>query len=244
MKSEKEKLDVVLSAIPAAIPTLEPYMLQAQPEPLEIDLQRTAVIVIDMQNTFVSKGGMYDLCDLDVSTSSKTVENIKNIIGTARAKGRKIVYVVHWHSPDLRESGGPNSPFWYKGVLKSYREHPEWQDKLITCGTWGAEIVEDLKPQEGDLLVAKARYSAFFGTNLDIILKTYNIKYLVFVGAGTSICVESSIRDAFNLEYFSVLVSDAVASPRPLFVQEATVSNIKSCFGWVTTSENIISAME
>ena len=218
-------------------------LLQAEPEPLEIDIRRTAVIIVDMQNAFVSKGGMFDLSGKDISKVQEIIEPIKRIISAARAKGLRVIYIAHRHSPDLRDSGGPNSPNWYKGDLRSYHEHPEWRDKLIIAGTWGAEIVEELKPSEGDILIVKPRYSAFFGTNLDTILKTYDIKYLAFVGVSTTICVETSIRDAFNLEYFPILISDAAASGGPPFMQEATISNVKSCFGWVTTSENIIKVL-
>ncbi len=219
-------------------------LLQAEPEPLEIDLQRTAVIVVDMQNAFVSKGGIFDLWGKDISKAQKITEPIKRISSTARAKGLKVVYIAHRHSPDLHDGGGPNSPYWHKGMISSYREQPEWRDKLNISSTWGAEIVKELKPQEGDILVVKPRYSAFFGTNLDTILKTYDVKYLIFTGVSTTICVDTSIRDAFNLEYFSILISDAVASGSPSFVDEVTISNVKRCFAWVTTSENILRAIE
>ncbi len=218
-------------------------LLQAEPEPLEIDLQRTAVLVIDMQHAFISKGGMFDLCGIDVSKLQETIEPIKRINSAARVKELKVVYIAHRYSPDLREAGGPNSPNWYKRGQTSYREHPEWRDKLTIRGTWGAEIIEELKPEEGDILVEKPRYSAFFGTNLHTILGTYNTKYLAFVGVGATICVEHSIRDAFNLEYFPILISDAVAPGGPPFMQETTVSNVTRCYGWVTTSENFVKAI-
>lgn len=221
----------------------ELVMLQAEPEPVEIDRKRMAVIIIDMQNAFCSKGGMFDLWGIDVSKNQKVIQPINRIISAARVKGFKVIHVVHEYSPDLSDSGGPNSPDWYKGTLISYREHPEWRDKLLIRGTWGADIVKGLEPQQGGILVSKPRYSAFFGTNLDTILKTINTKYLVFVGVTTNICVEASIRDAYNLEYFSILVSDAVAASLPSR-QEATIDNVKQCFGWVTTSENMIKAME
>ncbi len=231
-------------AIPSLTQALSPFLLQAEPEPLEIDLQRTAVIVIDMQCAFVMKGGMYDLWGRDISKILEVIEPIKKITSTARATGIKVIYVAHHHSPDFHDSGGPNSPNWYKRALTDYREHPEWRDKLHFAGTWGAEIIEELKPQENDILVIKPRYSAFFGTHLDMILKTYGIKYLVFVGVATNICVEAAIRDAFNLDYFSILISDATMNTGPSFMQEATIFNVKICFGWVTNTENIVRAME
>lgn len=224
-------------------PVLEPVVLEAEPKPLEIDLQRMAVMVIDMENAFVSKGGLFDLLGFDLSNNQKCIEPIRKVNSAARAKGVKVIYVAHRLSPDLREIG-PNSPYWYRGESLSYREHPEWRDKLTVRGTWGAEIIDELKPQAGDIVVEKQRYSAFFATNLDMILRTHNIKYLAFAGVTISICVEASLRDAFYLEYFPILISDAAATPGPPFRQDAVISNVKSCYGWVTTSANLAKAME
>lgn len=228
---------------PPSVPVPVAIMLQAEPEPLEIDLQKTAVIVIDMQNAFVSKGGMFDLWGQDILRSQKVIQPIKKITSAARAKGLRVVYIAHEYYSDLREVG-PNSPNSFKkGAVAAYYEHPEWRDKLLLRGTWGADIIEELRPQEEDIFVSKPRFSAFSGTNLDSILRTYNIKYLVFVGVTTNTCVEASIRDAYDLEYFSILITDAVMNNGPAFTQEATIFNVKRVYGWVTTTENIISAM-
>lgn len=222
-----------------------PVVLQADPESLEIDLQRMAIIVIDMQNSCVSKGGIFDMSGVDVSCNQKAIEPIRKIKNAARLKGCKVIYTLHCYSPDLRDSGGPNSPNWYKAKsLREYLENPKWREKLTIRGTWGAEIVSELKPEEDDIIVEKQRYSAFFGTNLDMILRTFNIKYLIFVGVFTNICVEATIRDAFYLDYFSVLVSDATGNLGPPLTQEATVCNVKFVYGWVTTTENILKAMQ
>jgi ureidoacrylate peracid hydrolase len=230
--------------MPALIPAIEPVMLEAAPQSLQIDLQRSAVVVIDMQNAFTSKGGMLDLMGLDISENLKAVEVIKKIITASRTRGVSVIYVVHYYSPDLRETGGPNSGYWYNVHVRGIREHPEWGDKAIILGTWGAEIVKELKPQEDEIIVVKPKYNAFFGTDLDTILKTFNIKYLVFVGVATNICVEGAIRDACNLDYFPILVSDGTAAAGPPSAHEATINNVKLCFGWVTTSENIIKALQ
>lgn len=234
----------VIPATSTLTPAPALILLQAEPQSLEIDRQRTAVIVIDMENAFVSTGGMWDLRGLDISGGQKVIGPIRKVISAVRGKVAKIVYVRAAYSPDLREGGGSNSPNWYKGLLTTYREHPEWQDKLLTRGTWGADIVKELQPEEGDIVVEKQRYSAFCKTNLDMILRTYNIKYLLFLGVATNICVEASIRDAYDLDYFPILVSDAVAGVGPPFVQEATIYNITFCFGWVTTSESIVETMQ
>ena len=222
----------------------DPVLLQAEPEPLSLDLKRLAVMVIDMQNTFVSKGGRFDSRGFDVSIYQNTIKTIHNINAAARAKGIKVVYIAHTLSTDLRETGGPDHPYWHKaGHLRVYREQPDMRDKLIVRGTWGADIVKEIAPQEGDVLVEKPTFSAFHGTHLNTILRTYNIKYLAFVGTATNICVEASLRDAFNLGYFCILISDATVAIGPDFMQDATIYNVKSIYGWVTSSENILKAI-
>lgn len=220
-------------------------MLQAEPEPLEIDLQRTALMVLDVQNAFISKGGMFDLLGIDLAPHQKIIDPIKKLIGAARSSGVKVIYTVHQYSPDLRESGGPNSPAWYKvPTVKRIREHPEWRDKLLVRGVWGADIVEELKPQEDEIVVEKQRYSAFYQTNLDSILKTYDIKYLLFVGEAINICVEASIRDAFYIGYFPIVIPDACGYAGPPFTKDATIFNVKLLHGWVTTSGDVIKALQ
>jgi len=213
----------------------------AEPEALEIDLARSAVIVVDMQNAFVSKGGMFEARGFDVVSIQRVIEPIRSICDKAREKKVKVIYIAHILSPDLREVG-PDSSFWYKSV-KAYREDMGWKDKYLIRGTWGSEIVDPLKPKKDDLLVEKPRFSAFFGTNLDMILKTYNLKYLFFTGCATNICVEASVRDAANLSYFPILVSDATANNGPPYLQDGTIHNVKVAFGWVTNTENLLKAM-
>lgn len=222
----------------------EGVVLQAEPRPLEIDLQKTAVVVVDMQNTFLKKGGVLDLIGLDITAGERAVQQAVRVNDAARARGVRVIYIVHHYSPDLREAGSPNSGNWYVGGMVTLREHPEWRDRFFIQGTWGAEIVDELKPRDGEIVVVKPRYSAFFGTDLDTILRTLEIKYLAFTGVDTAICVESAIRDASYLDYFPILVADATASAGPPFTQEATVFNVKRCFGWVTNTDNLIKAFK
>ena len=234
------------SAVPVVAPALEPVMVEAEPEPIEIDLQRTAIIVIDMQHAFASKGAFFDICGvIDISLAHKIIEPIKKTTDVARAKGLKVLYTAPDVPPDLHYSGGPNSPAWYKDDnLRLLREYPELQDKLLLRGSWATEIVEELKPQEGDIVINKPKYGAFFGTHLDIILKTLNIKYLVFTGIATNVCVMGTLRDAFYLDYFPILLTDCCAQAGPPFVQDAVIYTIKFSFGWITTSENLIKAIK
>jgi len=219
-------------------------LVQAEPEAIEIDVSKTAVLVVDMQNAFVRRGGYFDLIGFDISATEKIIEPCQEIVRAAREKGIKIIYLQMGYSPDLSDSGGPNSPAWHKSRgLALIRQRPELKDKLYIYGTWGANIIEELEPQQGDIVIRKQKYDGFIGTNLDIVLRTYGVKHLLFIGTATNICVESTLRHAFSLQYFPILVSDAVSQMGPSSTQEATIFNVRSTFGWVTTSENLLKAI-
>ncbi|KPK31147.1 MAG: hypothetical protein AMK69_01270 [Nitrospira bacterium SG8_3] len=219
--------------------------VEAEPEAIEIDLLKTAVIVVDMQNAFVSKGGYFDLTGIDTSAIQKIVEPCRKIIQVAREKGAKIIYLQMGFSADLSDAGPPGSPSFHKaGGLNFFREHPELKDKLYFYGTWGAEIIEALKPNQEDMVIKKQKYDGFMGTNLDIILRTSGIKYLLFLGIATNVCVESTLRHAFFLDYFPILVSDAVSQKGSQVTQEATILNVQSTFGWVTDTIRVIKAID
>lgn len=224
-------------------PVPEQAVLDAEPESLEIDWQRTGVVIIDMQNAFLTKGAYFDLRGFDIRPGRAAIEPIRKVSDAARAKGCKVIYLVTAHHPGDAGSG-PDSVYWHKeGSLALYREHPELEDKLLLPGTWGTEIVKELKPEKGDIVVEKPRYSGFFDTNLDTVLKRYNLKYLLTVGIATNCCIEATVRDAFYRGYFSIVVSDATAAIGPEFMQEAAVFNIKTLFGWVTTTEKVMKAL-
>ena len=190
-------------------------LIQADPEPIHIDVLKTAMIVVDMQNAFARKGGYFDFVGFDISATEKIIGCCKEIIICGR-KGVKVIYLQMGYSADLSDSGGPNSPMFKSRALTLVSERPELKDRLYIYGTWGADIIDELKPQPGDVIVKKQKHDGFIGTNLDIILKTYEIKHLVFIGTATNICVESTLRHAFSLGYFSILVSDAVSPIGPI----------------------------
>ena len=218
--------------------------IEAEPEPITLDLLKAALIVVDMQNAFVKKGGYLDLAGHNISTTQKIIDPCRKLITALRPKGVKIIYFQMGYSQDLSDKGAPDSPGALKSrVLKFIDQHPDEKDKVYIYGRWGAEIIDELKPQPGDITIRKQRYDGFIGTNFDLTLKTLGIQYLFFIGTATNICVESTIRHAFFLDYFPILVSDAVSHMGPGVTQEATIINVQSTFGWVTTSDNLLMAI-
>jgi ureidoacrylate peracid hydrolase len=218
--------------------------IEAEPEPIRIDMSRTAILVVDMQNAFVRSGAYFDLAGYDISATESIIRPCQKIVTAAREKRVKIIYLQMGCSPDFSDKGAPDSPSAFKSsVLKLISQRPELKDKLYIYGTWGAEIIEELKPQRGDIVIKKQRYDGFIGTNLDLVLRTLGIKYLLFIGTATNICVESTLRHAFFLDYFPILVSDAVSQMGSKITQQATILNVQSTFGWVTNSKSLLTAM-
>ena len=195
--------------------------IEAKPEPVEIDLARTAVVVVDMQNAFASVGGMFDLVGQDVSAAKGVIQPsrgspVRRGAPTSRSS------TSPWATPrTCSDSGGPGSPNWYKEFgLAAMNKHPEYKGKFLIRGSWDADIVDELSPSPGDIVVPKSRYSGFRGTNLDVVLKTLNTKYLIFTGIATNVCVESTLRDGYFLDYWPILVADATSNAGPPVTQE------------------------
>ena len=218
--------------------------IKADPQPILVDLARTALLVVDMQNAFAHEGGYFDLVGLDITPIRRIIEPCRTVINAAHARGIRIIYLQMGCSQDLSDRGSPDAPSSIKSrVLSMMKEHPEWKEKFYIYGTWGAEIIEELKPRAGDIVVKKQKHDGFIGTNLDIILRTLGAKYLFFVGAATNICVESTLRHAFSLDYFPVLISDAVSPMGSNITQDATILNVQSTFGWVANVEDLLCAI-
>jgi ureidoacrylate peracid hydrolase len=211
-------------------------MLPARPEPIAVSVSQTAVIVIDMQNAYASPGGYLDLAGFDISGARGAIDNIKAVLDVARGAGVQVIYFQNGWDKDYVEAGGPGSPNWHKSnALKTMRKRPELEGKLLAKGGWDYDLVDDLKPQPGDIVVAKTRYSGFFNSQFDSILRARGIRNLVFVGIATNVCVESTLRDGFHLEYFGVVLEDATHQAGPEFVQRAAIYNIETFFGWVSS---------
>ncbi len=222
----------------------EEIVIKAKPRPVQIDLTKTAVIVVDMQNAFVSKGGMFDLLGINLSDVRRRIQPCRDVIRKARERGCRIIYLKHSYAPDLSNSGGEDSPNWHRERgLAFIREHPDKKEVSLIDDTWGSEIIEELKPEEDSIIVKKQRFSGFVGTDLDDILKKYGIKYLVFLGTVINICVESTIRDAYFHDYFPILISDAVGQTGADFIREATIYNVELVFGWVTDSREFCNSL-
>jgi ureidoacrylate peracid hydrolase len=220
-----------------------PVTLKATPQSLDIDLAKTAVICIDMQNAFVREGGMFDLAGWPTAGARAKIEPCRAIIEAARAAGVKVVLIKMSFKPGLTNAGGPDSPNYHKEIgMVLMREHPEFTEQSIVQGTWGERIIDELSPLAGEPVVAKQRYSGFVGTDLDLVLKTLGVRYCMFIGGATNVCVATTLMDAYSHDYWPILVADAVFTQCPPVTVEATLWNVENLFGWVTQVRDVLEA--
>ncbi|GGA47476.1 pyrimidine utilization protein B [Sphingomonas psychrolutea] len=211
--------------------------LPARPEALRLAAETTAVVVIDMQNAYASEGGYVDLAGFDIAGAAGTIGKIATVLETARAAGVQVVFLQNGWDPDYKEAGGPGSPNFHKSnALKTMRKRPELSGQLLARGGWDYALVDALTPQPGDISLHKTRYSAFFNSQLDSVLRSRGIRNIVFVGIATNVCVESTLRDGFHLEYFGVMLEDATHHLGPPEMQAASVYNVEKFFGWISTT--------
>jgi ureidoacrylate peracid hydrolase len=222
--------------------------LHAKPEAIGIDPTRTAVIVVDMQNDFGSKGGMFDLAGIDISVIRRVIAPTTRVLDSARRKGLKIIYLKMGFRPDLSDLGAPDSPNHMRhmrlGVGNTVRAPNGTEGRVLVRDTWNTDILSELQPHTGDVVIYKHRYSGFYQTDLHARLQELGMKYLIFVGCTTSVCVESTARDAMFRDYACVLLADCVGERLGNSLtrsnHEASLLVMQTLFGWVSSSEEFV----
>jgi nicotinamidase-related amidase len=183
-------------------------------EEVRVDPAKTALIVVDMQNDFVKEGGT-----LVVPDAEATVPTIKGLLDSARESGIKVVF-----TQDTHNEGDPEWEIWPEHVRE---------------GSWGWEIVEELKPLEDEVVIRKVRYDAFYGTHLDHFLRIWDVDTLIICGTVANICVHYTAASAALRWYGVIIPKDATSALDP-FDLEASLRQTSFLFaGRITTSEAI-----
>lgn len=223
------------------------------PAPIHIDAARTAIIVCDMQNDFGAKGGMFDRAGIDITMIQSAVGSTARVLASARRAGMRIVYLKMGFRPDLSDLGAPDSVNRVRHlegfkVGQMTRAPDGRESRILIRGNWGTDIVPQLAPQAGDVVLYKHRFSGFYQTRLDAVLKKLDARHLIFTGCTTSVCVESTIRDAMFRDYLPVLLADCTAEPIGCrFARtnhDASLLAIETLLGWVSSSEEFVRALE
>ena len=228
-----------------------PLAVNARPTPFDLEPVRTAVIVVDMQNDFASEGGGFARSGTDISLIRNTIAPTARVLGAARSAGIRVIYLKSEWRPDLSDLGAPDAKFWSVMHLVGIGEPATGPDgqtsRLFIKDTWNTEIVRELSPEPSDIVVVKRSFNGFHATELDAILRGLSIKRLVFTGCTTSVCVESTLRDAMFRDYRCLLLADCTAEPigRGLTRSnyEATLLLTEFVFGWVSESVALVEAL-
>lgn len=225
--------------------------IEARPEPIEIDTGSTAALVIDMQNDFGSKGGMFDRAGIDVSPIRSVIGPTATALAALRSAAIAVVYLKMGFRPDLSDAGPPGSPNRIKHAAMSLGARltaPDGREsRSLVRDTWNTDILAELAPHAGDVVLYKTRYSGFYGTGLDSLLEQRAVDTLIITGCTTSVCVESTIRDAMFRDIRCILLADCTAEPiGGEFARtnhEASLFVIEALFGWVSTSSEVVRAL-
>lgn len=231
--------------------TPRPANIEARPEPISIDLNRTAVIVVDMQNDFGAKGGMFERAGIDIDGIRAVVPNVQAALTAARAASLPIIYLKMAFKPDMSDAGPVTAPNLIKHAplrVGAVVTAPDGtRSRILIRDTWNTDIIPELRPQPEDSVVYKNRFSGFYRTELDNVLKRHDIETLIVTGCTTSVCVESTVRDAMFRDYRCVVLEDCTAEPiaatAPRSNHEASLLTMQILFAWISDSGKLARAL-
>ena len=193
---------------------------------------RVALLIIDMVNDFVDPNGKTAaIANRPLAHARSVIPRQQQLLQAARDADVPIVHVQHTTLLNHQSDSGP----WLDARSRATYS----VEDICVQGTWGQEIIKELAPREGEIVVQKYRYSGFAGTNLDLVLRTARRQTLVCCGVSTNACVESTARDAFSLDYYVVIPEDACASwDRSL--HDATIKSAASRYASICTVDDLV----
>lgn len=235
--------DIVDMAMPMPAPMA--VTIGCEPQNVTVDLRRTAIIVVDMQNDFCARGGLVDKLGVDFTPDRAPIAPLQRLLAALRKVAVPVIWVNWGNRPDLANMP-PNQIHLYKPVgagIGLGDPLPGSGARVLEKDSWAAAVVDELKQETHDIRVDKYRISGFWDTPLDSILRNLGTKSILFAGVNTDQCVLHSLTDANFLGYGCILVEDCCATTSPPFCTEATIWNVKKCFGFVTSSDAVIKSL-
>ncbi len=198
---------------------------------IKVKNDRVALLVIDMQNAYCHPAGSFAKLGLDISPLRAVIPSCRELIDSAHSAKVPVIYAKYVLRPDYKNGGILVQEIWPALASVNY----------VAAGSWDAEIVDELTPQSGDFIVEKSRYSAFYSTGLEPILRSLAIDTLVICGVTTHYCVESTARDASQRDYRVFLVKDGTAEVNSAWY-EMTLTSFSLGWGWVVSKEEVTSS--
>ncbi len=216
--------------------------VSAEPSPYSLIAGKTALIVIDMQRDFLLPGGFGESLGNDVDQLLKVVPPLAGLIAAARSSGIMVIHTREGHEPDLTDC--PPAKL-NRGAPSKRIGDPGKYGRILIRGEYGHDIVDELAPVDGEIVIDKPGKGAFYATGLQDILVDAGITQLLITGVTTEVCVHTTTREANDRGYECLVVSDCVGSYFPDF-QRIGLEMIKAqggIFGWVADSSAVIPAL-
>jgi nicotinamidase-related amidase len=225
--------------------TPQPIILPTETKKLRLDLAKAAILVIDMQNDFCHPDGWLAHIGVDVTPARTPIDPLKTLLPELRSVNVPVIWVNWGNRPDLLNiSAGLRHVYNPTGDGVGLGDPlPTRGAPVLTVGSWAAAVVDELEQKPEDIRVDKYRMSGFWDTALDSILRNLGKTTLFFAGVNIDQCVMATLQDANFLGYDCLLVQDCAATTSPEYCLQATLYNVKQCFGFVTDSQAIIEAI-
>lgn len=227
---------------------MEPRLitLLTETKTLRLDLAKAVILVIDMQNDFCHPDGWLAHIGVDITPARTPISSLKTLLPTLRAAGVPVVWVNWGNRPDLLNiSANLLHVYNPTGLGVGVGAPLPANDALVLiAGSWAAAVVEELEQMPQDIRVDKYRMSGFWDTPLDSILRNLGRTTLFFAGVNADQCVMATLQDANFLGYDCVLIKDCTGTTSPEYCWQATLYNVKQCFGFVTDSNAIFDAIQ
>jgi ureidoacrylate peracid hydrolase len=192
----------------------------------------TAVLMVDFQNDFCAEGGWYDSIGYSLAMGQEAAVHAAELLPFLRSQGMMVVFT--------QTIGDPG--FMSPASTEGYRRKGVSLENYCRSGSWGADFYH-LAPEDGDYIVTKHRYSAFVGTELDLLLRSNGIENVVLMGVATNICVDSTARDASMRDYRTTVVGDCCGTYDQQ-LHDGTLENMRRAFGAVSTGAEVRRVLE
>jgi biuret amidohydrolase len=214
-------------------------LVPAKPAPFAFDPETTALVIIDMQRDFVDPGGFGEALGNDVSLLRKAIAPIRKVLEAARERRMLVVHTREGHRPDLSDLP-PSKKL--RGRLKNGIGDPGPMGRILVRGEYGHDIVDELAPAPGEVVLDKPGKGSFYATDLELMLRNRGIRSLIVTGVTTEVCVHTTVREANDRGFECLVLSDCVGSYFPEFheVGLRMIAAQGGIFGWVASSQDLL----
>jgi len=225
------------------VPAAPPLAMDARPYDYVFSPATTALVVIDMQRDFLEPGGFGELLGNDVSLLSRAIEPLQDVLAAARDLGMLVVHTREGHRPDLADCPPTKR---LRGRLETGIGAEGPNGRILVRGERGHDIVDELAPLDGEVVLDKPGKGAFYATDLELLLRNRGITSLVVTGVTTEVCVHTTVREANDRGFECLVLEDCVASYFPEFHHMALrmIAAQGGIFGWVGSSGDLLAALD